>query len=406
MLKTFDKFKYPLIQPRLFKDDIQKGISVLKSGQITMSKLTKKFEKDFAKYVGAKYAVMVNSGSSANLLATCASCNPERKNKFKRNDEALIPGICWSTSLWPLIQFGLKPVFVDIDPNTLNMDINDLKRKISKNTKVIFCVHVLGNSSDISLIKKISKKKKIIIIEDTCESLGSEFKNKKLGTFGDFGTYSFYYSHQISSGEGGMIVCNDKNDYKILLSLRAHGWSRDRDDHKKFVKKYPNIDPRFIFINYGFNVRALEIQAAIAHQQLKKINILKKNRNFNRSQIIKLFLGNKKNNKKITFIQEAKNVKCNWFGVPILISKNLKKYKNKIIQMIEKKGIETRPIISGNFINQPAIKLFKLNEKKVKLKNCQDVEERGFFIGINSLKTDKKILRFVANSLNKVLDNF
>lgn len=406
MLKTYNKFKYPLIQPRLFKDDIQKGISVLKSGQITMSKLTRKFENDFAKYVGAKYAVMVNSGSSANLLATCASCNPERKNKFKRNDEVLIPGICWSTSLWPLVQFGLKPVFVDIDPNTLNMDINDLKKKISKNTKVIFCVHVLGNSSDILEIKKISRKKKIIIIEDTCESLGSEFKNKKLGTFGDFGTFSFYYSHQISSGEGGMIVCNDKNDYKILLSLRAHGWSRDRDDHKKFVKKYPNIDPRFIFINYGFNVRALEIQAAIAHQQLRKINILKKNRNFNRSQIIKLFLKNKKNNKKITFIEDAENVKCNWFGVPILISKNLKKYKSKIIQMIENKGIETRPIISGNFINQPAIKLFKLNKKKVKLKNCQDVEERGFFIGINSLKTDKKILRFVANSLNQVLDNF
>ena len=160
MLKTFNKFKYPLIQPRLFKDDIQKGISVLKSGQITMSKLTRKFENDFAKYVGAKYAVMVNSGSSANLLATCASCNPERKNKFKRNDEVLIPGICWSTSLWPLIQFGLKPVFVDIDPNTLNMDINDLKRKISKKTKVIFCVHVLGNSSDVLEIKKISKKKK------------------------------------------------------------------------------------------------------------------------------------------------------------------------------------------------------------------------------------------------------
>ena len=130
MLKTFDKFKYPLIQPRLFKDDLREGLKVLKSGQITMSKRTKKFEKEFAKYIGSKYAVMVNSGSSANLLATCASCNPERENTFNRNDEVLIPGICWSTSLWPLIQFGLKPVFVDVDPMTLNMDINDLKKKI------------------------------------------------------------------------------------------------------------------------------------------------------------------------------------------------------------------------------------------------------------------------------------
>ena len=180
MIKTFDKFKYPLIQPRLFGDDIKKGISVLKSGQITMSKLTRKFEKDFAKYLGAKYALMVNSGSSANLLATCASCNPERKNIFKRNDEVLVPGICWSTSLWPLIQFGLKPIFVDVDPMTLNVDIKDLKKKINKKTKVILCVHVLGNSADISEIKKISKRKKIILIEDTCESLGSEFKKKNL----------------------------------------------------------------------------------------------------------------------------------------------------------------------------------------------------------------------------------
>ena len=276
MVKTFKDFKYPLIQPRLYRDDIRRGISVLKTGQITMSKLTKKFEKNFAKYVGSKYAVMVNSGSSANLLAVCASCNPERSRRFKRGDEVIIPGICWSTSLWPLVQFGLKPIFVDVDPKTLNIDINDLRKKISKKTRVIFCVHVLGNSSNIDEIKKIAKKIKSIIIEDTCESLGSEFKKKKLGTFGDFGTYSFYYSHQITSGEGGMVVCNNKDDYRILLSLRAHGWSRDRDDHKKIVKKYPRIDPRFIFVNYGFNLRPLEIQAAIAQQQLSKINVLKK----------------------------------------------------------------------------------------------------------------------------------
>ncbi len=406
MIKTYKDFQYPLIQPRLYKDDIQKGISVLKTGQITMSKITRSFEKNFAKYIGAKYALMVNSGSSANLLATCASCNPERKNKFKRGDEVIIPGICWSTSLWPLVQFGLKPIFVDVDPLTLNMDIKDLKKKITKKTKVIFCVHVLGNSSDILEIKKIAKKNNSIIIEDTCESLGSEFKGKKLGTFGDFGTYSFYYSHQITSGEGGMIVCNSKNDYRILSSLRAHGWSRDRDDHKKITKRYPNIDPRFIFVNYGFNVRALEIQAAIAQQQLKKIKTLKKNRNFNRAQIIKFFKKNKHNNHKLYFVENAKYVDCNWFGVPILVSKKLKNKKKQIIKLIEKKGVETRPIISGNFLNQPAIKMFKLNKKNIKLNNCQDIEERGFFIGVNSLRTNSKMLNFVAKTLNEVFDKF
>ncbi|WP_415284872.1 DegT/DnrJ/EryC1/StrS family aminotransferase [Candidatus Pelagibacter sp. Uisw_130] len=405
MLKTFKQFRYPLITPRLYKDDIQKGISVLKSGQITMSKLTVNFEKAFAKYIGAKYAVMVNSGSSANLLATAASCNPIRTNKFKRGDEVLIPGICWSTSLWPLIQFGLKPVFVDIDPLTLNIDINDLKKKVTKKTKVIFCVHVLGNSSDVSEIKKIAKLRKLILIEDTCESLGSKLKNKNLGTFGDFGTFSFYYSHQISSGEGGMVICNNKKDYNLLKSLRAHGWSRDGDDHNKYVKKYPKIDPRFIFINYGFNVRALEIQAAIAHQQLKKINFLKKNRIYNRSVIIKTFKNIKRNNHKIHFIESSKNVECNWFGIPMLVSQKLKKHKQKIVKLLEINGIETRPIISGNFLNQPAIKLFGLNKENIKLKNCQDVEDRGFYIGVNSLKTKKNDLIYVSNVLNKVLDN-
>ena len=203
-----------------------------------------------------------------------------------------------------------------------------------------------------------------------------------------------------------MVVCNNKNDYRILLSLRAHGWSRDRDDHKKISKKYPNIDPRFIFINHGFNVRPLEIQAAIAHQQLKKINQLKKNRNYNRIKIIKYFNEAEINNHKIIFVKESPNTKCNWFGIPILVSKELKKSKKNIIKMLEKHGIETRPIISGNFLNQPAIKLLRINKKNNKLTNCQEVEDRGFFIGINSVKTAKKTLRFVSETLNKVLINF
>ena len=155
------KYKYPLIYPRIYRSDKQEGIKVIESGQITMSKITKDFEKRFASYIGSKYAVMVNSGSSANLLATAASCNPLRKKKLNIGDEVLIPGICWSTSLWPLVQYGLKPVFVDVDVNTLNINIDDLRKKISNKTKVIFCVHVLGNSTNMNEIKKIVKEKKI-----------------------------------------------------------------------------------------------------------------------------------------------------------------------------------------------------------------------------------------------------
>ncbi len=153
------KFLYPLIYPRIYSSDKQKGIDVIKSGQITMSKITKKFEKNFAKYIGSKYAVMVNSGSSANLLAVTACCNPLRKERFQKGQEVLIPGICWSTSLWPLVINGLKPVFVDVDVNTLNVDIEDLKKKITDKTKMLFCVHVLGNSANMEEIRKIAKKK-------------------------------------------------------------------------------------------------------------------------------------------------------------------------------------------------------------------------------------------------------
>ena len=395
------KFKYPLIYPRIYESDKKEGIKVIQSGQITMSKITKSFEKKFAKYIGSKYALMVNSGSSANLIATAACCNPLRKKKFKRGDEVLIPGICWSTSLWPLIQNGLKPRFVDVNVKTLNIDIKDLKKKITKKTKVIFCVHVLGNSSNMLKIRAIAKKYNLILIEDTCESLGSSFNNKKLGTFGDFGTYSFYYSHQISSGEGGMVVCNSKEDYEILLALRAHGWSRDGSYHKMYKKKYPHLDERFIFINLGFNLRPLEIQSAIANNQLKSINKFKKNRKYNRQKIISYYKLKFKDKLFLEFIDNANGVDCNWFGLPILINKKYANKKKKIIFELEKLGVETRPIISGNFLNQPAIKLLKLNPTGEKLPFCQEVDDRGFFIGINTLKSDIKTLKFVADSLGK-----
>ena len=164
------------------------------------------------------------------------SNKPLSKKRLKK-DSVLIPTVCWSTSLWPIIQSGLKPVFVDIDPYTLNIDIKDLIKKINKKTKALMLVHVLGNCTNMSQLMKIIRKNKIILIEDTCESLGSKYKDKFLGTFGDFSSFSFYSSHQISSGEGGMITCKNKDDHEILKALRAHGWSRGLKKEKKLQKK-------------------------------------------------------------------------------------------------------------------------------------------------------------------------
>ena len=253
-----------MLEDAFFREDIYAGIQVLLSKKLTMGKITEKFEKEFAKFIGSKYSVMVNSGSSANLLSMFASINPMRKNRAKFGDEVLIPSLCWSTSLWPIVQAGLKPKFVDIDFNCSNSPTYLIKN-INKKTKVIMGVHVLGNSGEIDKIRNICTKKKIILIEDTCESLGSKYKYKNLGTFGDFGTFSFYYSHQMTSGEGGMVICKTKEDYDILRMLRSHGWSRGVDKKKK---------NNFNFINSGFNLRPTDIVASIGLSQLKKIKDL------------------------------------------------------------------------------------------------------------------------------------
>ncbi len=383
--------KYPLVDYPFSKNDINSGRKILSMGKfITMNKVTREFEKRFAKYLGVKYALMVNSGSSANLLALFALINPKAKKRVKSQDECIIPTICWSTSLWPIIQAGLKPVFVDVDLKTFNINLDDLKRKITKKTKAILTVHVLGNSTNMDELKKIVKKRNLNLIEDTCESLGSKYGSKFLGGFGRFGTFSFYVSHQISAGEGGMIVCNDYNDYKILYSLRSHGWDRGLNNGKK---------NSFNFINSGFNLRPMDITAAIGLNQFKRLNQMIKIRSNNRKLIIDSIKNSNDWNNQIDFLDSNKKVKPSWFGMPILINKRYISKKSKFLNYLNKNGIETRPIISGNFINQPASKLYKLNKRRETFKNADQIEKRGFFIGLHPKKINKNLVKFLTKKL-------
>ena len=396
------KFKYPLLSDAFSKSDINCGLKVLSSKHITMSKITRNFEKQFAKKLGCKYALMTNSGSSANLLAVSAIINPLFKNKLKPGDEVLIPAVCWSTSLWPIIQNNLKPVFVDVELDTFNVSIKDLKKKITSKTKAFMCIHVLGTSANLSQIKKLTNKKNIILIEDTCESLGAKFNNKFLGTFGELGTFSFYYSHQITSGEGGMIVCNNLNNYNIIKSLRSHGWSRETTFHNAYKKKFKNLDDRFLFINSGYNLRPTDIQAAIAHNQFKRLNKFISIRNYNRKKIIEKVKNNKKWNNQFYFINHSKMIKPSWFGLPILINKKYSNKKKKFLNHLTKCGIENRPILSGNFTNQPATELYNLNSKRLVFVNAQKVEDLGFFIGLHTKKISNKIAEYIAENLLKI----
>ncbi len=392
-------FFYPLVENPYSDADIKEAIKVLKSKQLTISSRTKNFEKYFTKKFNSKFSVMVNSGSSANLLALQCLINPYRKNRLKPGDEVIIPTLCWSTSLWPIIQSGLTPIFIDINQNTLNIDENEIIKKISKKTKAILLVHVLGNSCDMDKILKIKKKYNLILIEDTCESIGSRFNKKYLGTFGEFSSFSFYSSHQISSGEGGMICCKNKEDYDIILSLRSHGWSRGTSFESKIYKKNKNLDKKFIFFNSGYNLRPTEISAAIGHNQLKKLNQFIKIRKINRLKIIQRIKNNFNLKNKIDFFYENKNVNPSWFGIPIKIHKKIKE-KKKILYNLEKNGVETRPIISGNFAKQPASIKYKLSLKR-KFPMTDKVYNSSFFIGLPTKKITDKYLNKLVKAFEK-----
>jgi len=394
-----NKYIYPLIENPFSDDDIIKGINVLKSKQLTLSKETKNFEKKFTAKLKSNYSLMVNSGSSANLLALQCLINPYRKNRLKKGDEIIIPTLCWSTSLWPIVQSNLKPVFVDINPKTLNIDEEKLEKKITHKTKAILLVNVLGNSCDMNKIIKIKKKYNLILIEDNCESLGSKYKKKYLGTYGDFSSFSFYSSHQISSGEGGMICCKDKNDYNIIKSLRSHGWSRGTSFENEIYKKNRFLDKRFIFFNSGFNLRPTEVSAAIGHNQFKRMDKLMKIRNINRKKIINSLLNNSYLKNKIDFYYENKFVNPSWFGLSIkILIKNFN--KNKIIKKLENNGIETRPIISGNFADQPAAKLYGISLNQ-KFPNTDKVYNSSFFIGLPTKQINNNFLKKIVSAFEK-----
>jgi len=390
-----NKIKYnhfPILEDAFNEDDILAATEVILSKKITMSEVTKNFEYEFGKYIGNKYALMVNSGSSANLLAAFTMINPKRSFFLKRGDYFAIPSLCWSTSLWPFVQSGLKPVFFDVNINNFTLDEKILQNNLLKKIKLIVDIHVLGNCSNIDLISKLAKKNNILLLEDTCESLGSAYNSKYLGTFGDFGSYSFYYSHQVTAGEGGMLICKNKEDYEIAYTLRAHGWDRG-------LKK--NTEKSFNFINSGFNLRPLDVTAAIGLSQFRRLNKMMSIRAENRNLIISGIENHRNYKNQFIFFYPNENLKPSWFGLPILLRSNLKNKKNKFLKYLKFNNIETRPIISGNFLNQPAAKLYNYNNKNIKkyFPVSQEIEESGFFIGLPTKKIQNNQLNYLINKL-------
>ncbi len=357
--------------------------AVIKTDNYTMGDCVKQFEIDFAKFTQNKYCVMVNSGSSANLLAIAALFYKKEK-PLKRGDEVIVPAVSWATTYYPLYQYGLKLKFVDVDLETLNFNIEELRKAVTDKTRLIFAVNLLGNPNDFDEINNIIKGKNIYLLEDNCESLGGLYKNKQLGSIGLTGTYSTFFSHHMATMEGGLIGTDDEELYHLLLSLRSHGWTRHLPKENKLCVKLDfSFDESFRFILPGYNVRPIEMMGAIGIEQLKKLPDFLKYRRKNAEYFQKLFKDDSR------FIIQREIETSSWFGFSFIIKdKNLK--REDIIKKLTKANIDTRPIVAGNFARKEVVKWFDY-EIFGSLKNADAIDKDGFFVGNHQFDIQDKL---------------
>lgn len=370
-------FKYPLATATWDESEYQALQDVISSGMFTMGPKVAQFEKDFANYIGSKYAVMVNSGSSANLLMIAALFYTKNTRiKLSPGDEVIVPAVSWSTTYYPLYQYGLKIKFVDIDLNTLNYDLEQLSQAIGPNTRAIVAVNLLGNPNDFSKLKTIIGDRDIVLIEDNCESLGAEFEGKKAGTFGVMGTFSTFFSHHISTMEGGLIVTNDEELYHILLSLRAHGWTRNlpKENHVCGTKGDDPFEESFRFVLPGYNVRPLEMSGALGIEQVKKLPHLIAERRKNGALLQKALV----NHSDLLIQSEIGH--SSWFGFSLIIKPGSVWTRKDLVKRLTELGFECRPIVTGNFAKNEVVKYFD-SEVHGQLKNAELIDQNGLFIG-------------------------
>jgi len=367
--------KYPLATSTWDEREKKAAFEVIESGMCTMGSKVARFENKFAAFVGAKHAVMVNSGSSANLLMVAALFY-RKHNQIRPGDEVIVPAVSWPTTYYPLYQYGLRLKFVDINRGTLNYDLDGLSKAINENTKLIMAVNLLGNPNDFDEIKRIVSGRDILIIEDNCESLGAVFSGRQAGTFGIMGTYSTFFSHHMSTMEGGLVVTNDEELYHILLCLRAHGWTRNLPK-QNLVSGEKSDDPfeeSFKFILPGYNVRPLEIEAAIGIEQLDKLFGFIDQRRKNAKTFLDYFAGN-------PYIDVQDEIgQSSWFGFSLVLKDNTQISRKDFATALLTAEIECRPIVAGNFSKNPVMKYIP-HEISGTLRNAEHIDKNGLFVG-------------------------
>ncbi|HAT84888.1 MAG TPA: pyridoxamine 5-phosphate oxidase [Rhizobiales bacterium] len=369
--------RFPLATSTWDDAEYQALQNVIESDRFSMGPQVARFEEEFSKAFGSRYAIMVNSGSSANLLMVAAlffSSNPDIK--LERGDEIIVPAVSWSTSYFPLCQYGLKVKFVDVSLETLNFDLGALSRAISDKTRAIMAVNLLGNPNDFSAIGDLIEGRNIVLLEDNCESMGATFEGRQAGTFGLMGSFSSFFSHHISTMEGGVVVTDDEELHHIMLALRAHGWTRNLPKFNKVTgeKSDDPFEESFKFVLPGYNLRPLEMSGALGIEQLKKLPALIEGRRKNGA------LFQEKIADHPLFLIQQEIGQSSWFGFSLILRPDTSLSRKDIVRQLDEAGFECRPIVAGNFAKNDVLKYFDFEIFET-LDNADYADQNGLFIG-------------------------
>lgn len=387
--------KYSLASSTWDENEFGAIQKVIDSDMFTMGKHVAQYEKDFANFFGSKYALMVSSGSTANLLMIASLFFTKNTElKLQRGDEIIVPVVSWSTTYFPLQQYGLKVKFVDINPGTLNIDLDKLANAITDKTKAILSVNLLGNPNDYQRIQEIIAGRNIFILEDNCESMGATFNDKQAGTFGVMGTFSSFFSHHIATMEGGCIVTDDEELYHILLCIRAHGWTRNLPKFNQ-VSGEKSDDPfeeSFKFMLPGYNARPLEMSGALGIEQLKKLPTFIATRQKNAQLFQKLFL----NHPYIRIQQETGQ--SSWFGFSLVLTEDAPYTRPELVKLLTENNIECRPIVTGNFLKNSQVLEYFDYEIGSTMEAAEYIDKQGLFVGNHQNDIEQEI-RLLADIL-------
>ena len=384
---------YPLASTTWDSEEYDALQRVIKTGNFTMGAEVRAYEEAFASHIGSKYAVMTNSGSSANL-AMMAAAKYVQGSDLQDGDSVIAPAVSWSTTYYPVHQLGLTLSLVDIDRETLNIDIQKVREAITPRTKAILTVNLLGNPSDLIALQQIAKENNLLLFEDNCESLGAKVDGKQAGTFGFAGTYSSFFSHHISTMEGGITVTDDLAFYQTMKSIRAHGWTRDLPV-ENFVhnKSGDEWDDLFRFVLPGYNLRPLELEGALGQSQIRKLDGFISHRRANATVMLE------ESSRFPNIKLQKENGESSWFGFSLLLDGPLSGKRSLLVQALNKAEIQSRPIVAGNFALNPVMKHLRHNPIPT-LPNADDIHQNGLFVGNHHFPMDKQIER-LADVLEK-----